>query len=465
MSAFAIVNLILFTALLSFLYQLARRDMGLSRRVLAGLIAGSLFGFYLQVVFGYSGVVTEQTLNWTNVIANSYVNLLRLIIMPLILITMIAAVLRVEEIKSLGKIGGCVVGILIGTTMVAALIGIMMATIFGLNAGDLVAGTQELARAESLQARQGSVAGLGTLQGWPNLLVSFVSSNIFRDLTDARDTSIIAVVIFGLLFGIAALLVCEEDKTHGERIRSFVDTTQAVVMKLVKLVINLTPYGVLALMTRVIAGSDGNAILTLISFVIASYIAIVIMFGVHALLISLLGVNIKSYFQKVWPVLTFAFVTRSSAATIPLTIRAQIEELQIPAPIANITASFGATIGQNGCAGIYPAMLAVMVAPTMGVDVDISFIASLVVIIAIGSFGIAGVGGGATAAALVVLPAMGFPVTVAALLISIEPLIDMARTALNVNGAITTGLITTRFLGAELEGHAPELAAPAVGKN
>jgi L-cystine uptake protein TcyP (sodium:dicarboxylate symporter family) len=146
-------------------------------------------------------------------------------------------------------------------------------------------------------------------------------------------------------------------------------------------------------------------------------------------------------------VLTFAFVTRSSAATIPMTIRAQIEELKVPAPIANIAASFGATIGQNGCAGIYPAMLAVMVAPTMGVDIDLNFIVSLLVIIAIGSFGIAGVGGGATNAALVVLPAMGFPVTIAALLISIEPLIDMARTALNVNGAITTGMITTRLLG------------------
>ena len=191
---------------------------------------------------------------------------------------------------------------------------------------------------------------------------------------------------------------------------------------------------------------------------VASYIAIAIMFVVHAFLIGLIGASLPEYFRKVWPVLTFAFVTRSSAATIPLTIRAQVEELNVAPPVANIAASFGATIGQNGCAGIYPAMLAVMVAPTMGVDVDFGFIASLVLIIAIGSFGIAGVGGGATAAALVVLPAMGFPVTVAALLISIEPLIDMARTALNVNGAITSGMITQRFLGAEAGG--AEAAAP-----
>jgi hypothetical protein len=455
MSALAILNLIFFAALLSFLYQLTKNDTSLSRRVLTGLVAGTLFGFYLQIVFGYSGAVTEQTLEWTNVIANSYVNLLRMIIMPLILITMIAAVLKVEEIKSLGKIGGSVVGILVLTTMIAALIGILMASIFGLNAGELASGARELARAEVLETRRGSVADLTM----PQLLVSFIPRNIFSDLTDARATSIIAVVLFGLLFGIAALLVSEENNTHGDRIRAFVDTTQTVVMKLVNIVMNLTPYGVLALMTRVIATSDGSAIVTLITFVVASYIAIAIMFGVHAMIIGLLGANVRSYFQKVWPVLTFAFVTRSSAATIPLTIRTQIEELKVPAPIANISASFGATIGQNGCAGIYPAMLAVMVAPTMGVDIDLGFITSLVLIVAIGSFGIAGVGGGATNAALVVLPAMGFPVLVAALLISIEPLIDMARTALNVNGAITSGMVTTRFFGEEVGGDGPAMAA------
>ncbi|MBT8145418.1 MAG: L-cystine transporter [Gammaproteobacteria bacterium] len=443
MTLATIANLLIFVAILSILFNLGRKDIALSRRVLTGLVAGAVFGLFLQVAYGGSVTVMQETLEWTNVVANGYVNLLRMIIMPLILITMIAAVLRVEEIKSLGGIGGSVVGMLIFTTMIAALVGIAMALLFGLNAGELVAGARELARAETLQVRQGSVADLSIAQ----LLVSFVPTNIFSDLTGARSTSIISVVIFGLIFGIAALLVCEESPEHHDRIKSFVDTTQTVVMRLVRMVMALTPYGVAGLMTRVIATSDGQAIVNLIWFVVASYLAIAIMFGVHTLFIIMLGVNPRSYFQKVWPVLTFAFVTRSSAATIPLTIRAQIEELNVPAPIANIAASFGATIGQNGCAGIYPAMLAVMVAPTVGVDIDLGFIVSLVLIVAIGSFGIAGVGAGATNAALVVLPAMGFEVTIVALLISIEPLIDMARTALNVNGAITSGMVTNRLVG------------------
>ena len=226
--------------------------------------------------------------------------------------------------------------------------------------------------------------------------------------------------------------------------------TQAIIMKLVRLIMLLTPYGILALMTKVVAGSNGSDILNLINFVIASYLAIAVMFGVHALLLRLNGVNVSAYFKKVWPVLTFAFTSRSSAATIPLNVEIQVKKLKVPQSIANLSASLGATIGQNGCAGIYPAMLAAMIAPSMGINpMDPMFILSLVGIVTISSFGVAGVGGGATFAALIVLPAMGFPVALVALLISIEPLIDMARTALNVNGAMIAGVLTDRFLTVE----------------
>jgi len=283
--------------------------------------------------------------------------------------------------------------------------------------------------------------------GLADMLIRFIPSNIFYDLTGARPTSVIAVVLFGILFGIAALLVSNEEPERADAISGFIDNTQAIIMKLVHMIMALTPFGILALITKVVAGSNAADILNLISFVGASYIAIAIMFGIHGLLLRLNGVNVADYFRKVWPVLTFAFSSRSSAATIPLNVETQVEELKVPIPVANLSATFGATIGQNGCAGIYPAMLATMIAPTMGIDpLAPLFILKLVAIVAISSFGIAGVGGGATFAALVVLPAMGFPVLLAALLISIEPLIDMARTALNVNGAMTAGVLTGRLL-------------------
>ena len=367
-----------------------------------------------------------------------------MIVMPLILVSMTAAVVRMDEAATLGKIGGLVVGLLIVTTMIAALIGIVVANIFGLTAEGLTEGARELATVEILSERQANLADMTLAE----MLLSFIPQNIFSDLTGARPTSIIAVVVFGILLGIAGLHLTRDDPTRGAAFRSFVETAQAVVLKLVRMVISLTPYGVFALMLNVSASSSGEDILNLLGFVVASYLAIAIMFVVHALIIAASGTSPASYFKKAWPVLAFAFTSRSSAATIPLNVETQIKELDVAVPIANLSASFGATIGQNGCAGIYPAMLAVMIAPTMGINpMDLTFIATLIGIVAISSFGVAGIGGGATLAALIVLPALGFPVALVALLISIEPLIDMARTALNVSGSMTAGLVTSRVLG------------------
>ncbi|MFT7686059.1 MAG: L-cystine uptake protein TcyP (sodium:dicarboxylate symporter family) [Candidatus Azotimanducaceae bacterium] len=450
-----ILNLVLFSVLIFILFRYSKHNISLSRQVLAGLVGGTLYGFFLQFAYADDNTTISGTLSWTNIIGSGYVNLLKMIVMPLVLVMMISAVLRMKEIAAVGKIGSMVIGILVATTAIAALVGIFVANGFGLTADGLTEGVRELARAEVLNVRQERVSDL-TL---PQILISFIPTNIFADLTGARSTSIIAVVIFGILFGIAALLVGKENPEQGESIDKFVDATMSIIMKLVRLIMLITPYGILALMSKVIAGSNGEDILSLLNFIVASYVAILIMFIVHALILTLLGIGATGYFKKVWPVLTFAFTSRSSAATIPLNVETQIKEFGVPSSIANLSATFGSTIGQNGCAGIYPAMLAAMIAPTLGIDpLEPMFLLSLVGIVTISSFGVAGVGGGATFAALIVLPAMGFPVALVALLISIEPLIDMARTALNVNGSMTAGIVTSRLLKMESKDSVAETA-------
>lgn len=444
MSVAVIASLAVFVGILFFLFGQQKKAHTLSRLVLLGLIFGSAFGLALQLVFGEGNPIIKETLGWVNVVGNGYVGLLKMVIMPLVLVSMIAAVVKLDKGGSLGKISGLTISILLFTTAISALIGIAVTQTFGLTAEGLVEGARETARIAVLESRVSTVSDLTI----PQMLLSFIPTNPFADLTGSRSTSIIAVVIFGVLTGVAARKVMQEKEELASPIRTFVEAAQSIVMRLVKMVMALTPYGIAALMAKVVATSSAGDILNLLGFIVASYVAIALMFVVHGILVSFVGVNPKEYFQKIWPVLTFAFTSRSSAATIPLNVEAQITKLNVPPAIANLSASFGATIGQNGCAGIYPAMLAVMVAPTVGINpMDIHFILSLVGIIAISSFGIAGVGGGATFAALIVLPAMGLPVTIAALLISIEPLIDMARTALNVSGAMTAGTITSRLLG------------------
>ena len=438
-----ILNLLVFFALVILIAKQMQVGLSLSKQILLGLTLGVIFGLGLQLFYVGNNEVIKDTLTWTNVVGSIYVNLLRMVIMPLVLTMMIAAVVKMRDVTSLGKVGFSVVGILMGTTMISALVGIGVSNTFGLSMDGLTEGVRELSRADSLINRQESISNLGLA----DMLVRFIPSNIFSDLTGARPTSVIAVVIFGILFGISALMVAKEDQSKAQPIIAFVETAQAIIMKLVRIIMLITPYGILALMTKVVAGSSASDILNLISFVVASYVAIAVMFFIHAMILRLNGVSVLGYFKSIWPVLTFAFTSRSSAATIPLNVETQVEKLNVPQSIANLSASLGATIGQNGCAGIYPAMLAAMIAPSMGINPwDPSFILSLTAIVTISSFGIAGVGGGATFAALVVLPAMGFPVALVALLISIEPIIDMARTALNVNGAIMTGVITSKVV-------------------
>ena len=260
------VNLLVFAGLILLLLRLKRPRFSLAQQILAGLIAGVAFGFFLQIAYGENRAVVEGTLEWTNVLGASYINLLQMVIMPLVLVMMISAVVRMREVAALGKIGGMVIGILVGTTIIAALVGIFMANVFGLTADGLTEGARELARASSLEVRRETVADLG----FAEMLVRFVPSNIFYDLTGARATSIIAVVVFGILFGIAALQVANEDEERGAAISRFIETAQAIVMKLVRMIMAFTPYGILALMTKVVAGSNAADILNLLNFVVAS---------------------------------------------------------------------------------------------------------------------------------------------------------------------------------------------------
>ncbi|CDG21181.1 Uncharacterized symporter ydjN [Xenorhabdus poinarii G6] len=440
-----IINVLIFVALLILLAKSSSNQWSLSKKVLVALIVGVVFGLALNLIYGTDNITVKESIKWFNIVGNGYVQLLQMVIMPLVFASILSAVARLHKASSLGKISFLTIGTLLFTTAISALVGIVIANLFGLSATGLIQGTQETARLSAIESNYiGKVADMGV----PQIILSFIPKNPFADLTGARPTSIISVVIFATFLGIAALQMLKDDHERGERALMAIDTMQAWAMKLVRLVMRLTPYGIMALMTKVVASSNLHDITQLGNFVVASYIALGLMFVVHGGLLVFTGINPLKFFKKAGPVLTFAFTSRSSAASIPLNVETQTRRLGIPESIASFSASFGATIGQNGCAGIYPAMLAVMVAPTVGINpFDPVWIATLVGIVTISSAGVAGVGGGATFAALIVLPAMGLPVTLVALLISVEPLIDMGRTALNVNGAMTAGAITSQLMG------------------
>jgi uncharacterized protein len=445
MNAFLIiVNVVVLLLLMVGLRMMAKKHVSFSKRVFTGLGLGLIFGFIIHLIYGTDSEVTTESIAWFNIVGSGYVKLLQMIVMPLVFISIVGAFTKLKLTKNIGKISILVIGILLGTTAISAAIGIGTSLSFGLDGIELTEGEAEAARNAALEERVVTVEAMTI----PQQILDLFPANPFSDLTGARATSTIAVVIFAAFIGIAYLGVKRKEPEHAELFAKIIDALYAVTMRIVTLILRLTPYGILAIITKVAATSNYDAIVKLGKFVIASYVALILVFIVHLLLLAIAKINPVNYVKKALPTLTFAFSSRSSAGTLPLTIKTQTKDLGVSEGIANFAGSFGLTIGQNGCAGVYPAMLAVMVAPAAGIDpLSPGFILSLILVVAISSFGVAGVGGGATFAALIVLSVMNLPIAIVGLLISVEPLIDMGRTALNVSGAMTSGVLTSKATG------------------
>ncbi|HCV8121515.1 TPA: L-cystine transporter [Staphylococcus aureus] len=442
MNAFlTLINIIVLVIFIVILHMMARKHISFAKRVFTALGIGIVFGVLLHLVYGTHSNVITSTSDWFNIVGQGYVALLQMIVMPLIFISIVAAFTKIQIGEKFAKIGSLIFIFLIGTVTIAAIVGVVYALVFGLDASTINLGNAEQARGSEI-AKQAKDLTAHTL---PQQILELLPKNPFLDFTGQRATSTIAVVIFASFIGFAYLRVARKQPDHGELLKRAIDAIYSLVMAIVTFVLRLTPYGVLAIMANTLSTSDFGAIWTLGKFLIASYAALITMYIIHLIILSLLGISPIRYVKKTLEVLIFAFTSRSSAGALPLNVQTQTRRLGVPEGIANFAATFGLSIGQNGCAGIYPAMLAIMVAPVANVEIDLQFIVTLIAVVIISSFGVAGVGGGATFASILVLSTLNLPVALAGVLISVEPLIDMSRTALNVNDSMLAGTGTAKL--------------------
>ncbi|CAM4092493.1 TPA: L-cystine transporter [Staphylococcus aureus] len=442
MNAFlTLINIIVLVIFIVILHMMARKHISFAKRVFTALGIGIVFGVLLHLIYGTHSNIITSTSDWFNIVGQGYVALLQMIVMPLIFISIVAAFTKIQIGEKFAKIGSLIFIFLIGTVTIAAIVGVVYALVFGLDASTINLGNAEQARGSEI-AKQAKDLTAHTL---PQQILELLPKNPFLDFTGQRATSTIAVVIFASFIGFAYLRVARKQPDHGELLKRAIDAIYSLVMEIVTFVLRLTPYGVLAIMANTLSTSDFGAIWTLGKFLIASYAALITMYIIHLIILSLLGISPIRYVKKTLEVLIFAFTSRSSAGALPLNVQTQTRRLGVPEGIANFAATFGLSIGQNGCAGIYPAMLAIMVAPVANVEIDLQFIVTLIAVVIISSFGVAGVGGGATFASILVLSTLNLPVALAGVLISVEPLIDMGRTALNVNDSMLAGTGTAKL--------------------
>ena len=348
-----------------------------------------------------------------------------MLVIPLIFVSIIRVIINMKEGENLGKLTTTSLLILLGTTAIAAIVGIIVGNLFKLGvSANIVEGTNEIREITPV---------VDTLRG---LLPA-------NPIASMAEGNVVAVVIFAAFIGNSMKIL---NKKYSDVIKPVVDLVNAsykIITSMAMTVMKLMPYAVVALLASTIAGRGLIALKEVMGFIVALYLSIVIVFIIHLIILSILGINPVKYVRKSMEPLILAFTSRSSLGTLPVTIETLTDGIGVDNGIASFVGSLGSNIGMNGCAAIYPALMAITLANMSGTKMDISFYGMLVVIIVIGSLGIAGLPGSATMAVSVVISGMGmgsyFPL--AGGIIAIDPILDMGRTMLNVNGTMVTAVV------------------------
>ena len=442
MSLYVLINIIIFLVLMAILYVMQKKHIDFTFRVLGALIMGLALGFLLRTLYASNIEIINKTIIWYNIVGNGYVRLLQMLVMPLIFVSITMALINIKCGSNLKKMTFSIIAVLMITTAISALVGILVSKGFGLDASKLQSLMSDASQGFNYEDRLKTFSGKSA----PQQLLEIIPTNPFSALAGFGVLPTLSVVFFSALIGVSALGLKNKKPEIFDFFFKMIKTLHDVIMQIVSFVVGLSPFGVLALMTRFMASSNFESFAQLGQFLVASYVAIIVMILVYAVMLIIFGYNPIKFYSKAFSVLTFAFTSRTSAGTLPLNTSTLINEMGISEGISNLSASLAVNIGKNGCTGIFPAMVVAMIAPTLGINIfEPSFLIRLMIIILIGSFGLPGVPGGAMTAALITLSALNFPVELVAVLVAIDPILDMGFTMLNVNDGMITAAVTGKI--------------------
>ncbi|MDU2048271.1 MAG: dicarboxylate/amino acid:cation symporter [Clostridium perfringens] len=372
------------------------------------------------------GIIFKENILFLDTVGKAYMSLIKMIVVPLVVTSLITSIVRLENLDTLKSIGLKTFTVLLGTTGAAAFIGIIVASSLNLGQGLRFIG------AENFKARE--------IPGFSKVLIDMLPSN---PLAAIAENKIIPIVIFSMFIAIALVI---EDNTNKEKAKPFKDfilSAYDIVLRITKMVLRIIPYGVFALIATAAAKNGMDTLMSLIWVILAVYIAAFLQFlFVYTPLISFVArMNPLKFFKGIFPAQVVAFTSQSSYGTLPVTIKSLVEGVGVSENIASFVAPLGSTIGLNGCGGFYPAIVAIFAANVFNVELTIYSYILIVLTAIISSIGIAGVPGSATMSTTVMLAALGLPIEALAMVIAVDSIIDMIRTATNVTGASVAALI------------------------
>lgn len=400
------------------IYFMTRRGRSFLTRVLVATALGLVIGFIFQGYTEYLGAIGQI-----------YVNLLKAMVVPLLLFSIISTVISLDDLKTLRSIGAKSIGVLSLHNILGSVMAIIVATLLGVGVNVTMSIPDNVEAAE--------------VPSLTETVINFFPQNIVED---AANNRVVPVVIFALLVGLAALLI-----TDKEKIKPFTNFAQAgneVMFKLISMITQFTPYAVLALLADRVGGMDLSSVGSILMVLVATFVASFLhSFLTTPAMIGLMArVNPLHFIRKFFPVFMTAFSTQSSVGTLSANITAQ-KNMGVPERIASFVGPLSTVFGMPGCAAIWPITISIFSINVLGLEVGFGFYLQMIFTAWLVSIGTVGVPGIATVVATTFSLAMGLPAEMVIMMTPISAIADMARTATNVQAGGSSGVIVAALEG------------------
>ena len=403
-----------------------KKKLSLPQQIIIALILGVVVGLVC-----YFTQTQDFTKNFLKPFGDIFVNLLKFIVVPVVLLSMIQGILAMGDLKKVGTVGGKTVGYFMGTTAVACVIGLILANVFfalalfpNLTLGDT-----------TYTAKQ--------FDGFMSVLIGIFPTNMWSAFVNAN---MLQVIVIALFLGGAMLAAGEK----SQMCRDFVDSAYAVIEQLMAFIISLSPIGVFTYMAWVTATQGASILGSLALVLLCAYVG----YFLHAIIVYsfsakvFAGLSPVAFFKGAVPAMIFAFTSASSTATLPVS-KECADNMGADKDISSFALPLGATVHMDGTA-IYMCVATVFLATCAGVQLTLTQLIMVVAIATLSAIGTAGTPGAGVIMLTMVLGTVGIPVDYIGLIIAVDRLFDMGRTTMNITGDIAGALCVTKWTNGKL---------------
>ncbi len=415
------------------------KNLALHWKILIGMALGVVFGLVLSFIDGGDAFVAD----FIKPFGTIFINLLKLIAVPLILASLIKGVSDLQDISKLSKMGGRTIITYLCTTLIAVTIGLLLVNAIQPGKSISVETRKELVEAYASDADAKREAAAKQREAGPlQALVDVVPSNIVGSMSNNRN--MLQVIFFALFFGIGMILLPQE---KARPVKDFFDSFNAIILKLIDMIMMAAPYGVFALLAALVVEAPSLELFQALGlYAITLLIGLALMIGVYALIVRLITKKkISFFFNGIAPAQLLAFSTSSSAATLPVTMECVEENLGVDKEVASFVLPIGATVNMDGTS-VYQGVAAVFIAQAFGLELSLAAQLGIVFTATLASIGTAAVPSAGIVMLVIVLAQAGIPEAGLALIFAIDRPLDMCRTIVNVTGDAAVSMLVAQSI-------------------